>query len=125
MRSTLACIFAGLLFGCSTSLPPEAEHYRRARDTASLNQTLHRDVRPGDSVARVERLLGPGDRKDQAKQLSFTKLCAERAPKFYPDGVQEGDEFLAFHAADNCSISLQFRNGKLVNHNPKDIPDGP
>jgi hypothetical protein len=107
-----------------SGIPAVAARYQRERDTASLNRTLRHHVRPGDSVAQVERLLGTGDRKVHEKMLVAQRLFAERSPAHDPDGVELTDELIAFHAMDNCSVILQFRDGRLINFIPSDVPDG-
>ena len=103
---------------------PEAKHYREHKDTTSLNQTLHRYLKPGDSIEHVNRLLGSGDEGDRTTLLRVQKTFARKVPASYPDGVEDGDRFLEYDAPDNCSIILQFRDNRLINFDPGKVPDG-
>ena len=66
----------------------------------------------------VEKLLGPGVPVTDGESLrTRVKQLAVRYPEQYPDGVHETDTFLDWPARED-SVTLQFRNGWLMNHNP-------
>lgn len=93
--------------------------YRQQRDAEWLYAVLHEDVKAGDSIERVQELLGKGQAADEPDRLlEATRKLAEMHPVGYPDGVQEGDVFLGYPIGKRSILYLQFRNGKLVNHIP-------
>lgn len=95
----------------------DAEQYRRFQDPHTLYSVLHTDVVPGCSVQEVEELLGTGvpvtEGVDELK--ASRKRLAARLPDQFPDGVHETDTFVSWPAGED-SVTLQFRNEWLVNH---------
>ncbi len=107
--------FALLAGGCSES--PD-EHYRKHHDGKSLYEVLYKQVKPGDSIEKVQGLLGQGEPAERRAHGAIKKF-AERTPDRYPDGYRETDTLLNY-PMDGGSAILQFRDGKLINHNPED-----
>ena len=76
----------------------------------SLCATLSRQVRSGDSIEHVQKLLGPGTLlssagRDQAAN-HYAQLTRER-PQVFPDGVVGDDVFLGYDS-DTSALALQF-----------------
>ena len=98
-----------------------SERYKRNGDLASLRCLLSTRIRPGDSLERVVSILGPGE-LDGGRALEV-KLWWQSSPDFlpgkYPDGFEKNDVMIHYKAGPVLSYALQFRNGKLVNHNPE------
>lgn len=98
----------------------EAEHYQRFQDGKSLYSLLSSSIRTGDSLEVVERVLGKSvpltegldDLRSQLRQQ------ADQYPERSPFGVYDSDTFVTY-PVENSNLLLQFRNGYLVNHDPK------
>jgi hypothetical protein len=119
MARLVGCVLAVLLVtstGCSS-----ADHYRSHKDGKSLYAVMHESVRTGDSVEKVQGLLGAGQNDEGQKALEATKKMAAKNPSGWPDGVRDDDKMIGFPFDDGITLWLQFRNGKLVNHNPSDF----
>ena len=117
-RWIAGCVVAGLVMagsGCSS-----AAHFRAHRDGPSLYAVMHDSVREGDSLAKVERLLGRGLEDGQKEALKVSKGFAAKDPAKWPDGVNDDDWMVGFRFGELSTLWLQFRDGKLVNHNPAD-----
>jgi hypothetical protein len=97
----------------------DADHYRRFRDGQTLYSVLHTEVEPGSAVQDVEKLLGAGVPVTDGVEAvrAGLKQLAIRYHEHYPDGVYETDTFLEWPAGED-SVTLQFRNGWLMNHDP-------
>ena len=97
----------------------DADHYRRFRDGQTLYSVLHTNIERGSTVPDVEKLLGPETPVTDGVESLRTRVkqLAVRYPEPYPDGVHETDTFLDWPAGED-SVTLQFRNGWLMNHNP-------
>ncbi len=106
-----------------TTLPSasvEAEHYQRFRDGKSLYTLLSGSIGRGNSLQDVEELLGPGIplEEDVENFRESLRETAQSEPDSYPDGVYEADAFVAWSGSDE-KVTLQFRNGYLVNFSPE------
>jgi hypothetical protein len=101
--------------GCS-----RAAHYRENHDAKSLCATLNRQVKPGDSMEKIEKLLDAhvldGALRQQAAR-HYVNVTQSR-PKEFPDGVVGDDVFVGCPAGDSM-LFLQFRQGKLINFDPE------
>jgi len=96
--------------GCS-----DDAHYRARHDAKSLFRVLHSQVKPGDTMQRVQELLGRGQPpEDPEKSLARARKFAERQPQSFPVGVRDDDRFLEY-SAGNLGVILQFRDGRLIN----------
>ena len=103
-----------VLCGCST-----ARHYQSHGDAKSLFATLHRQIKPGDSIERVRELLGPGTlSSDPSKSVARAQRMAQRFPEEYPAGVRVDDVFLGYDCGQT-TLDLQFRSGQLINFKPE------
>lgn len=106
-----------------TALPSasvEADHYQRFRDGKSLYTLLSSSISRGYSLQDVEDLLGPGVplEDDMESHRAALREEAQWLPDSYPDGVYDADAFLTW-SGSNEKVTLQFRNGYLVNYSPK------
>ena len=106
-----------------TTLPSasvEADHHERFRDGKSLYTLLSSSIGRGNSLQDVEELLGPGIplEKDVETYRESLRETAQSEPDSYPDGVYEADTFIAWSGSDE-KVTLQFRNGHLVNFSPE------
>ena len=124
IRARLAtwAVLLGLASGCSP-----AAHYRKYHDVKSLCATLSQQVRSGDSIEHVQKLLGPGTLlsgagRDQAAN-HYVRLTRER-PKVFSDGVVGDDVFLGYDS-EASALALQFRNGRLINFDRKQFEKVP
>jgi hypothetical protein len=108
-----------VVIGCDSR-----SHYRRYRDGKSLYAILHNEIKPGDSIERVQELLGSGEPPSQPERIlsAMKKLCLKH-PDGCPDGVQENDIFIGYPIRDGGTLYLQFRDGRLVNHVAEDYTE--
>jgi hypothetical protein len=102
----------------------EADHYHRFRDGKSLYTLLSSSIGRGYSLQDVEELIGPGIpiTEEVAKYREDLRETAQWQPDSYPDGIQDADVFLTWSASEQ-KVTLQFRNGFLVNHDPVDFAE--
>lgn len=106
-----------------TTLPSasvEADHYQRFRDGKSLYTLLSSSIGRGNSLQDVEELLGPGILlvENVENYRESLRETAQSGPDSYSDGVYEADTFMAWSGSDE-KVTLQFRNGYLVNFSPE------
>lgn len=96
-------------------LTPQAwERYRFRR----FNDALYASVTPGDSISRVQDALGVGQPADANEIAMYRKVVLSGG---YADGFDRTDELVVWHfKLPACSVTttLQFRGGRLINHNP-------
>lgn len=97
----------------------DAENYRRFQDPQTLYSVLQSRVTRGNSIEEIEELIGPGVPLTEGvdEYRANIESLALRLPQQYPDGAHELDTFVSWAAGDG-SVTLQFRNGWLVNHDP-------
>jgi len=122
MKSRLRRYGLMLLLGVTIAIAgcSPAKHYRDYQDVRSLFATLHKQVKSGDSIQRVQELLGPGVQpEDRDKLLRATRRLAERFPEESPVGVKDDDVFLHYTSREDLGVFLQFRKGRLVNFDPQ------
>ncbi len=97
-----------------------SSRYQREHDVVNLRYLLSTQVVQGDSMRHVKSLLGPGS-ADDGSYLGVM-LSWQSSPNFIPaaspDGIRAGDLFINYAAKPKPSYPLQFRDGKLVNHDP-------
>lgn len=98
----------------------EADHYQRFRDGKSLYTLLSGSIERGYSLQDVEDVIGPGVVLDEDVEPYRDSLreTAQWHPDSYPDGVFQEDDFLTWSGNDE-KVTLQFRNGYLVNFFPE------
>ena len=99
---------------------PAPLHYRMLHDEAAFNAVLHRYVKANDSIQHVQTLLGKG--RHAPEWVTSLRRATEIHPQGFPDSVQEGDTILEYpltYAAGSGAHYLQFRNGKIINFDPK------
>ena len=86
-----------------------------------ISTVLAYEVKPGDSLAKVESFMGKGvvqTGDDHAKLIEAVKGWQEESPDLYPAGAEAEDVFIIW-TAPGCDQLLQFRNDQLINHDPK------
>ena len=121
MGRYVGCLLTALLAtgaGCSS-----ADHYRSHKDGQSLYAVMHDSVRRGDSVEKVQGLLGTGQNDEGRKALEATKRMAAKNPSGWPDGVRDDDRVIGYPCDESTTLWLQFRNGRLINHDPDDFAE--
>ncbi len=114
-------ILAGLLvvyaLGCRDSAKEKEDQlvaaYRNAPSGVTLFPILHDLVRPGDSVERVQQLLGPGH--DDPSAFEPISRFAQKHPQEFADGMQATDRLVRYCVDKDSFTYLQFREGRLVN----------
>ncbi|MEW4568998.1 hypothetical protein AB1L88_14130 [Tautonia sp. JC769] len=99
--------------------------YRRDRDADSLYSALSSGVKNGDPVEKLERLLGTGAINSSPELRRSVTAFAERSPTDYPQGIAEDDEFREYRCGADEALILQYRQGRLVNFDPKMFSEGP
>ena len=116
LLTVLVALTLTTLSACAASA-----HYREHQDAESFFAALNQEIKPGDSIERVQQLLGPGvTPPDKAMVIAATRKLADQNPARVPDGVRDTDEFLGYRYGKRSIGFLQFRSGKLVNFSPKD-----
>jgi len=100
-----------------------AARYRRTGDAVAFYTVLKNQLRNGDSIRDVSRLLGPGSRETDPKAHADSVSYARRTPSENPQGAQDTDVFISWKTT-GWTITLQFRDGRLINHNPAVYPLG-
>jgi hypothetical protein len=95
--------------------------YRRTGDAVALNILLKDRIHNGDSIGHVSRILGPGRHETDAKYRADAVNSARRNSSEYPQGGQDTDEFYSW-SSGRVIRGLQFRGGRLINHNPAVYP---
>lgn len=108
-----------LIIAGGVALEPFASstQFRLLGDRSQLVKALAYEIANGDSLAEVERRLGLWHHKKKKTWIEI-QIKGAHSPGFlkqYPQGIDPDDEFVAYHG--NFQIVLQFRNGKLINHN--------
>lgn len=98
----------------------EADHYHRFRDGKSLYTLLSGSIERGYSLRDVEDIIGQGSppADDVEGYRVALRETAQWHPDSYLDGVFDEDEFLTWSGNDE-KVTLQFRNGYLVNFSPE------
>jgi hypothetical protein len=85
-----------------------------------MHLRLHQDVRDGDSQARVDALLGPGERLDGEQRTSVQNFI-RKYPEGNPAGLEDRDTFFGYPVGKKSRVILQYRQDRLVNHNHADF----
>jgi len=108
-----------------TALPSasvEADHYQRFRDGNSLYTLLSGSIGRGYSLQDVEEFLGAGAPLESEDYVETHRAALREAaqwdPDSYPDGIYNDDTFRTWSGSDE-EVTLQFRNGHLVNFSPE------
>lgn len=97
--------------------------YQRLREPSDLYEALINQVRNGDSYRHVSTILGPGARYTESEKNDFIDRVARygKSPSsFLADfEFEEDDEIVCYDTNRHLRLLLIFRDGKLVNHDPK------
>jgi hypothetical protein len=82
-------------------------------------RVLHDSLKYGDPITKVRGLLGSGIAAD-AREVSMFAKIRDRFPS--PDGYWSNDQLLVYKPGDaGLTIFLQFRDGRLINHGPREF----
>jgi hypothetical protein len=88
----------------------------------SFSHLLATRISPGDTLNYVETLLGAGSKLTMTERDSAAAAVLrwqKDQPEYYADGVEDRDEFLRWPIEKECTLQLQFRDGRLINHVPE------
>jgi hypothetical protein len=80
--------------------------------------TMHTTIRNGDSIDDLQRHFGPGRILEPDEVPEWLLGNAHG----WPDGFRDGDQFCQWDIEDS-TLHFQFREGRLINHNPADYAD--
>lgn len=98
--------------------------YRLTSHPRWFYAALHKGIVCGDSIEKVQRLLGPCSvRSEPDEVIAKVRMLIAKYPERHPDGVQDNDVFLAYRFGKRATAYLQFRNGCLINFNPEDFAE--
>lgn len=117
IAGVLVTIFCSLI-GCASDSTHQGKNY--PNDRQSMSFALALEIKPGDSLERVQEILGPGTIQvgsDQSRCVSAVQAWQRDEPALYPSGAKSTDMFVIWNAP-GCDQMLQFRNGRLINHSP-------
>ena len=81
---------------------------------------LHRSIRVGDSIDKVQRLL-PGSLVADAKETSLFRKMISRWPLAQAPEGYKPDDFLLVYKVENGMVFLQFRDDVLINYDPDEF----
>ncbi len=124
LRRATSLTLAGLLLTSALAACSSADRYRENHDAESFFQTLHKQIKNGDSLDRVQSLLGPGTAPaDMPRVIAAARKAANRAPARFMQGVGDNDQFLGWRYGKRSMGYLQFRDGSLINFDPKAYAD--
>lgn len=125
--ATIALAVAIVLIFVAVSMPDHvvaqfspAAHFRLYQDVNSLAEVLQHSLREGDSVAKIESLLGPGNSDETGRILTASAAIITKNPAALPAGLEQNDEFLGYKSGSSSWVYLQLREGRLINFNPAD-----
>ena len=123
MKRSTAIVSSCLIFALAQGCSP-ARHYHEHHSGEALFRVLRKQVSKGDSVERVQELLGlQVQAVKNERMVNAVRKLAAKFPKHYPDGAKDNDLFLACPVGDNDNLTyyLQFRDGHLINFRRKDF----
>ena len=84
--------------------------------------SMHRQIAPGETQQSVDAILGPGRTLPEAEAVPIVRVV-RKYPKDHPDGYADRDRFVRYRETNRVGLILQFRDGRLINHNPDDFRD--
>lgn len=96
--------------------------YRRTGSETAFYRALYLGTSAGQSRTSLEDLLGTGNTLSAASSSVLVRLIKKwesEGRRDVPDGYREGDVFVQFKVGPLLE-NFQFRDGRLVNHNPLD-----
>ena len=103
-------------------LTPADAHFRLFHDESSFNRVLSQQDPSNLTVEKIESLLGRGTPIAEQRRLQLvqaTRDFCQQTPDSYPDGADADDFFIGYDLGSHIS-HLQFRNGRIVNFNPRE-----
>lgn len=113
VRALLRLIVAvGCILGGYVYWHDPVVHYRWFRDGGSLRRICRSLISNGDSLAKLESLVGPVPVANPRVD-AWARKCLSNEPQ----GVQDADEIRYIDCVD-CGAVYQFRRGRLVNFVP-------
>ncbi|MFO1001694.1 MAG: hypothetical protein U0936_15260 [Planctomycetaceae bacterium] len=75
----------------------------------------------GESIEKIQGLPGPGHPNDAPNYRSLCAKVYAANPASAHSGIIESDILLGYTTV-GTTIHFQFRDGKLINHTPTDMP---
>lgn len=100
--------------------------YRRTGDPQSLDVALFRGVANGDTVEKIESLLGPGfvvtASDELARAVRARKQMISRGDPSMTSGYRDGDMFMEWKYGI-ATYQFQFRDGRIINFDPEEFRD--
>ena len=119
----IAILAISLCSGILSTSTSASSHYQRYHDESSLNAIFSKQVKPGEQLDRIENFLGVGSRpigESRDAVLRALNSMNSKVPHRFPDGVH-ADDLIVGYETDGITQFFQFRDGRLMNHNPKDF----
>jgi len=112
----------GMLVAGIAALQDNGTRYHLFKDAESLYALLHHEVRSGDSLEHVQITLGDGRNLDDIEKKKLSSVIPKLAEMggFYPDRVEDEDQFVAYIFGEGYEVILQFRGGHLINFAPEE-----
>lgn len=118
--AVVLCVAAGVWIAPRVRLAFNASQFRDNGD-ANAFLYVYESLRNGDTIERIEGLLGSGQPNQDPKYRAACKKVVDANPDEAPSGFLESDALMGYSAGVNI-IHLQFRDGQLVNHTPTISP---
>jgi hypothetical protein len=81
-------------------------YYRRNHDFHSFHLVMITRVSPGDTLTKIEELLGPSKLDTSASLRKILEENAAEAPSIYPQGLRAEDEIRGFPVETNGQCIL-------------------
>ncbi len=98
-----------------------AVRYRATGDSTAFYEVLKNQIKNGDSVEQVQWRLGQAHLITDPNHLAGSRNYTRRTPGENPQGVEDRDVFFSYRAG-GWNITLQARDGRLVNFDPSSYP---
>lgn len=115
---------------CITACTSHRQTYRQTQDSEQLRLALLHEIKTGDRIEHIQRILGSGKPASEQQQQNLLAAYHRWQTKYgdefkAPDGIATTDFFLFYPARkDACNgIFLQFRYGRLINHDRNGFQD--
>ena len=114
---------------------PASQVYRQIHHGYALAMAFRDEIANGDSLARVRDLLGPGrvlEGNERNRVVAAIAELREISAESHPDATAADDVIVEWDFKGRAgpftnggALHLQFRDGKVINHDPKRFRNGP